>query len=354
LSVNNPLPAATAEMLNDARWLPTSLEPATDTIALDFAQRDELASQAFLDARWVRNARHRRSASIRRIAQKSAPRLNFIWHTGFCCSTLLAKALDRRGSNLSLCEPQILVELARAKHVALAFGVEPTTLVNRVMGLLARRHSPEEAVTLKPSPAANFLLQEAIRATSGAMIFLYSDCRSFLLSIAKLGVEGRRYARGMLLLILDDRSIRIPWSFEQLMRLSDLEIAALVWQLQIGEFRRNWPLLDTGRAYSLDCDAFLDAPGNVLSRLARLFALDVAAEEVNGVVEGPLFRSNAKTGAQGYDADVRRSEHEHISRQIGPELDRIVSESYQRCGIVALGGPPLPNPLVEVEKDYRI
>src|SRR5690242_9723828 len=43
-------------------------------------------------------------------------KVNFILHTSFCCSTLLAKCLDIDGVSITLREPGILMQLANYKR----------------------------------------------------------------------------------------------------------------------------------------------------------------------------------------------------------------------------------------------
>jgi hypothetical protein len=279
------------------------------------------------------------------------PRPCMIWHTGFCCSTLLAKALDGPGRNLSLCEPQVLVDVVDAKRAGKFARDLPPAVPQLAFHLLSRGFAPEELVTLKPAPAANVLLRDAATQTSGPMLFLFSDCRSFLVSICKLGENGRKYVRSLFLAMLHDDHVQAQWPAPKLLSMSDLELATIVWHMQIAEFLRNWPLLGAGRAASLDCDAFLASPVDTLRKLDHFFALGLGEEHLESVASGPLFRRNAKTGEDSFDASRRLKEHAQTAQQLGGDLDRIVAGSYAICRTTPRGAP-LPEPLVPIDKVY--
>jgi hypothetical protein len=342
-----------ADVFADARWFPEGLDARAGALRLVATDRATLGTQSFLDGRWDRSGLERRSVHATALVDcmpPKAPKPAFIWHTGFCCSTLLAKALDHPGRNLPLCEPQILVELADAKRGGILARTPFVTLPQLVFQLLSRGFAPGERVTLKPSPAANTLLPEAAALTDAPMVFLYSDCRSFLISIFRMGQDGRKYVRRLFLALLNDGHPQTKWPVPKMLLLSDLELAAVVWHMQIAEFRRVWPQTDTRRVASLDCDAFLGSPVEALSRLDTLFSLELGEEHIARVVNGPLFRHNAKTGEAAFDSNRRREEHAAIERQMSHDLDRIVAESYALCGTPA--GMPLPEPLLATKKIY--
>jgi hypothetical protein len=341
-------------LLGNPQWFPERLDVASANFSFVKADFANLASQAFLDHRWNRSGLEHRSASASSLLSmlpQDRPKLNFIWHTGFCCSTLLAKALNGPSNNLSLCEPQVLVNAAEAKRAGL-FVRRPASkdIPKLIFHLLARKMSPELAVTVKPAPAANVLLRDAATQTAGAMLFLYSDCRSFLISTAKLGEEGRKYARRMFLALLGDGHAQATLPPAQLLSMSDLELAALLWHMQIAEFLRNWPLVQP-RARSLDCDAFLTNPLETLTQVSDFFSLHVGSEKLAEAVSGPLFRQNAKDPSSSLDFRMRREQNDAIAGQLGPDLDRIVSRSYEIC-LSTSRRAPLPNPLIEIEKKY--
>jgi hypothetical protein len=341
-----------ADPLADPHWFPEGFDSHRGEFLLVAADRPLLAAQTFLDGRWERSGlpRMRAGSAIDRLPATNNP-ARIIWHTGFCCSTLLARMLDRPSRNLSLCEPQVLVDIAAERRTGAISRDAASSAAQHALVLLSRPFSPGEHVTIKPSPAANALLQLITMHPAPRMLFLYSDCRSFLISIYKMGEEGRKYIRRLFLALLADGHIQARWPTAKLLTMSDLELAAVLWHMQIAEFLRVWPAIEPGSAASLDCDAFLASPEDTSVRLDRLFSLGIGAEYLRDVIAGPLFRRNSKTGEADFDVTRRTGEHRRIGREIGDDLNRIVAQSYQICHDTPRT-LPLPNPLVPIEKSY--
>jgi hypothetical protein len=343
------------DIIADAAWFPENFDARRNELLFVSTSRGELAEQTFLDGRWDRSeARHARldaSAIIDKGISESQPVVGIIWHTAFCCSTLLAKALDRPGSNLSLCEPQILVDIANARRTKILSDPQVSAIAQTTLNLLSRPFSPGESVIVKPSPAANSLLRNITSQTAGPMLCLFSDCKSFLISIAKLGEDGRKYVRRLFLTLLADGHVQAQWPPAKLLAISDLELAAIVWHMQMAEFHRNWSKFAERRIASLDCDALLGSPAEVLHRAGQFFSLGIAEPELLERARGPLFRRNAKTGEESWNAVRRRDEHARVAQEMACDLDQIVAESYQICSTTPRDYP-LPNPLFPVDKVY--
>ncbi len=343
-------------VVSDARWFPFDFDPRAG--AVNFVETDwsVLSAQPFLDTRWdVRTVRRDRVTLTELNGNpalgESAPSLNFIWHTGFCCSTLLARAITAREHNLSLCEPKILADLADVKRAGMFLLDRALAELPRTALRLLARSAGNTLTTIKPAPAANYLLPEAARLSTGKMLFLFSDCRSFVISIARLGDDGWRYVRHMFATLLRSGYLGAEWAGPRLWDLSDLEVAAFVWHLQIDEFLRDWHLLGDDRARSLDCDALLAAPEETLARLNEFFGLGLTREDIPAIVAGPLFHRKAKGGHAPFNATQRQAEYDAVANSLGAELDRCVAWSYE----VRPGTPrsaPLPAALMPIDKAY--
>lgn len=276
-------------------------------------------------------------------AAASKPKLNFIWHTAFCCSTLISRILDLPGRNLSLREPAILMRLVEAKRASELGRHLPSNLPEAVFGLLSQPYRKGATVTVKPTNAANYLLPDAAHGTSGKMLFLYSDCRSFLISLAKRSLEGSRYGRELFATIAGDGNDQYRWSMQALFMLSDLEIAALAWQMQMAEFRRAFANLDQTRFVSLNSDDFAGAPASVLSQLDSFFELDLGSGHVETATQR-LSVVDAKLRSSSFDLDRHQAERDALAKQLGTVLDEVVSWSYEVCKSQKIAS--LPNQLI--------
>ncbi|HEY1709315.1 MAG TPA: hypothetical protein VGG10_13695 [Rhizomicrobium sp.] len=349
-SVNN--------VVGDPHWFPVDLDRARQELLFVRVGRSTLASLPFLtsdvwDVSQLDYCRIRLAEIFTLRGDTPSTEANFVWHTAFCCSTLLSRVLDSCGHNLSLREPAVLTRLADLKRE----GVFSRNAANArvpaiVLNLLGRTFPNEANVTIKASNATNALLPEVTHATSGKMLFLYSDCRSFLAALIRRGQEGMTYARRLFAGILGDGNAQAEWPIDKLFQMSDLQIGALAWHMQIAQFNRVWPLLGPSRAVSLDCDAFLLSPASTLMRLDAFFGLGLGLDHAASVIRGQMLRRNAKDSAKPSGAWRRRQEQRSIGHKLSREIDGVVAWSYDVCPATPRD-LPVPNPVLPIEKFYR-
>jgi hypothetical protein len=171
-----------------------------DKSSLEFIEIDEraLRGSPFHDRR-IGNFSSRRAvqANIRQIDAVlqargvKRPRVNYLFHTAFCCSTLISRSLDVQGVNLCLREPEILMTLAnhrRMQHNVFADRWQGGALLALITRLLNKSFAPDEQVLIKPTNAANNLLPDIAQApTTGKVLLLYSNLERFLISIMRKG-----------------------------------------------------------------------------------------------------------------------------------------------------------------------
>lgn len=301
--------------------------------------REDFARPPFLERSTGRDGIERFSVDAgiaeeavrRRKEPRRCGRVNYVFHTAFCCSTLLARALDIDGKSFSLKEPSAFLDLADFKRYgdpATAGSAHWRTWFDLVVRLTAKPFKPSEATLIKPTNAANNLLADVLgHPATGGVLLLYSDLQSFLISVLKKGEACRAFTRQLFSVISRDTPRLNALSAQELMRLTDLQVAALVWHIQIDHYLKILAAFPAANVRTLNCEKLLAEPQAVLRRLGGLMQYDLSAEEVRMLVSSPEFARDSKDSGKGYDAVVRASEYQLVADHHREALDMILEWS---------------------------
>lgn len=322
---------------------------SADSVEFEFLtlSREQVSEASFLRDDVLDGGLSRQSAGLKELAAAGgikSPPANYIFHSAFCCSTLLARALDVKGANLSLKEPEVLMDLANIKRTRNALLQDRKRwrgIIEMTVGLLSRPFEDGETVLIKPTNAANNLLADLLGVANDAKaLLLYSGLRSFLISILKKSEEGRGFARKLFFTFGLDSPFVTEWPMETVARMTDLHIAAVVWRLQMNNFLEALASFPESRLRTLKSDDLLADPKARLTAVAEFFGIPLEAEDISGIVEGPLFGRHSKLTGQAYDSAARREENDRIEKEHGAALDQIVAWERE-----LVPGQPVPDPL---------
>jgi len=255
-------------------------------------------------------------------AVESPARIGFIFHSAYCCSTLLANAYDRPGSAFSLKEPVLLNDLVGWRHR----GADPQR-VGQVMAdalrLLARPFEPGETCVIKPSNVVNALAPAmlAARPEAGALL-LYAPLDLYLGSIATKQLWGRRWVRDLLLKLLTDGIVDLGFEKTDYFLQTDLQVAAVGWLAQHALFARiagMWP----DRVRTLNSETLLDRPADALDALDQLFAIE-SDDAARGEIVATIFKRHAKFGNDFTTQDRRAAQHD-AAQVHAEEIEKVVA-----------------------------
>ena len=260
-------------------------------------------------------------------AVTSAP-LNFIFHSAFCCSTLLASAFDIPGISMGLKEPMLFNDIS-GWHNRGASGAQVARLLDEAMVLLARPFEPGEAVIIKPSNIANPLIPAimALRPDARALL-IHAPLPDYLASIARKGMWGRLWVRDLLQKLLQNGIVNLGIAHDDYLGLTDIQVAAVGWLAQHMLFQRLTQQFGE-RMATVDSETFLAFPEVGLFHVAQHFGLQVDKAMASAIVAGPVFGRDSKTGAQfsnGQRTDAARQGMSLHADEIGKVLtwaDRI-------------------------------
>ena len=265
-------------------------------------------------------------ADLAQVPLQTAP-MHFIFHSAYCCSTMMARAFDIPGVSMGLKEPVVLNDMIGWRRRG-ADRQKLATVLDTSLDLLARPMGDDQAVIVKPSNICTPLAIPALklRPESRALL-LYAPLESYLQSIAKKEMWGRIWVRDVLIGTLKDGYAVGGFSPEELLQLTDLQVAAIGWLSQHAAFARIIEAIGSDRVRTLDSDSFLANQSTTLQALNRFFGLAMSDEKIAEVRNGPAFTSHskldqAKRGAV-FDADARQREQSEMAALHGSEIEMV-------------------------------
>jgi hypothetical protein len=301
-----------AEILADGAWLAHRYQCNTDEIHFVQVTRGKRRAATFLTDEYlgdnnlvIKIPRNEAMAH----APPAAP-LQFIFHSAFCGSTLLAQALEMAGVASSLKEPAILNDLIGIAHRG---ELPPSVLGERLdnfLHLLARPLAEGENVILKPSNVVNAFLTAVLSASQDShALLLYAPLESYIKSIVKKGIDGRLWVRDLLVKQRSDDLINLGFKDQDYVRLTDIQVAAVGWLSQHAMFHRVANQFGPQRIATLDSETLFNRPYDALLQLARHFGLNLSESDVREIVTGPAFNFHSKTGLE-FSALLRAKEYD--------------------------------------------
>lgn len=285
-------------LMADAQWLAHRYDPGQDAFHFLQLPRARHGEIPFLTDEYVGQAVEpivlRREDAIA-AAPAPAP-LHFIFHSAYCCSTLLAAAFDRPGIAMGLKEPVLLNDIVGWRHRG-AKGPEAARALDHGLRLLARPFTTGEAIVVKPSNIINPLIPGimALRPTARALL-LHAPLDAYLASIARKGMWGRLWVRDLFGKLLREGMVNLGIAPSDYLGLTDIQISALGWLAQQAQFQALTGQLGE-RVLTLDSETLIARPAESLAALARHFDIALNKADIAAIVAGPIFGRDSKTGA---------------------------------------------------------
>lgn len=283
-----------------------------------------------------------RSAALA-AAAPAAP-LHFIFHSAFCCSTLLVRALDRETVAMGLSEPVFLNDIVSWRHRGPVEGARVAMVLDQGLSLLARPWQAGEAVVIKPSNLVNPLAPAmlGLKPRSRALL-LHAPLQDFLGSIARKGLWGRLWVRDLFVKLGREGLLDFGIQGEDLLKLTDIQVAAICW---LGQHRQFTQLAGqfANRVRTLDSSLLMRRPADALSALAAHYELELPPAAIEAIVNGPAFTRNSKTGGR-FSAAQRIADRDAGLQAHADEVEKVAIWAIElaRNHSIALA---LPSPLL--------
>lgn len=303
---------------------------AADRATFVRADRDALRAASFIDGRtpfWEGPLVELPLSEILRIGLPDALPDRFLFHVGFCGSTLLARLLDRPGRALLLREPQALTDIAAYQSMLDRSGLRDERVrpaLRLACRLLQRRWEPHEAVVLKPSNWINNLLPLlCIDPPAIRPCFLSIDRRVFLRAVFRGGADRLAFTARAATHFSNAGEAGAQWVAAALSQpVGQLDklalLAALAHRFQYDLFGAAAKGSGWTAAHHLTFAGIRADPGAAAQRAAALLGLDLPAIPAGS---GAL-RYHAKQPDSAFSWDAQDEADAAIEAEHGARIDR--------------------------------
>lgn len=305
-------------------WLAHRFDERADAIHFVRAPRELRRSVPFLTDEYLPGSAKPlpvARAEAMSAAPAAAP-IHFIFHSAYCCSTLLAAVLDIPGVATSYKEPQILNDMVGWRHR----GGQPAQVsaaLDSSLRLLSRPFEVGEACIIKPSNVVNGLIEASLQLRpESRCLLLHAPLRDFVTSIARKGMPGRLWVRELLSRQLAEGLINLGFEPRDYLLHTDLQAAAVTWLAQNALFARiaeRWP----NRVRTMDSEVLTSRPGDAVARCADLFGLTID-DATRETVVSEQFSRNSKDGS-GFAPGQRAAARQEGAALHAEEIDRVVA-----------------------------
>lgn len=322
-------------ILQSPEWFPFRLTESGDVTFIRLSRSERLLA-TFLHENNINPGAPRVTLSLAAIDEAcSLPQANlhFLFHTAFCCSTLMVHALDSLDNVIGFSEPQILNDLGtRAIGGQLDQG-----LLIRVLSLFCLKGHGTDHCVIKPTNELNFLIPALMKASpQSRALLLSSDLDDFLYSIARKGLPGRAWVRGQYCAVRRRTGLTLGFSESEISEHTDMQVAALFW-LQNRALFQAATRGGCDRFASLGRDDISLDLENSVSRTAQFFNISISPEELCRVrTQGQ--RDIKRVGSR-YDPTERQRQRSALQEFLGAEIDlvqRWASGVADHAGIITM------------------
>lgn len=310
--------------VQDAAWLPYDYDWRDDTLTFAHLPKTAQRRAVFLDPRYVGGAPRSAPASVDALpgeaVREHAGPIHFIFHTAFCCSTLLTRALDIPGVSMGVKEPSVLAAFADY-WAGTRRGPGAFLALRATLDLLSRPLEPGETQIIKPSNVANHIVPQMLHARPDAKaIVIHSSLDTFLRAIARRGMDGRAFARLVYQQFAPIIPIEAGFTDIDTLLQTDLQVAAQAWLMQAAFLDSVARRFGASTVRTLSSERLLAEPAATLTAVGDFFDLDIDRQRAEAIAAGPVFNEHAKEPGRQFNAAALAEQQRQTNAMYAGEI----------------------------------
>lgn len=311
-----------AQIVADPEWLAHRYNESDDTFQYRHVTRQRHAEVPFAIDDYLgveANPVVIRREEAAGLVGEPAP-IHFIFHSAFCASTMLVRALDVPGSAMGISEPVVLNDMVGWRRRG-ADIQKHARVMDNALAQLSRPWGAGEAVVVKPSNIYNGIAMGALALRPNAKaLMLYAPIEEFLLSVARKGMWCRLWVRELLEGMLQEGMVDLGFEPRDFFRQTDLQAAAVGWLAQHMLFHRMADRFGPDRIASLDSETLTGDPATSVARTAVHFGL--TKQDPADYAAHPAIGRNSKSGA-GFERGERQLDQARAREVYGDEIEKV-------------------------------
>ena len=307
----------------DSCWLPHSIDWSRKMVQFVKIPTQRLRAPGFLFEFEPELASDSQELPIARLGEIHVDTLpiHFVFHTAFCRSTLLSRALNLDGIAVGMSEPGIVASMVNAP-------AEFRPILRDVLRLLSRHREGVSAVFVKPTNHANRLIPQILDTSPDSRAILMTGAlEPFLNSVRKRALMGHRWGRKLYLEVQGYAGLNLGMPPEEIFAMSDLQAAGLAWLL----YQNYFTQLSSGkyqeRLRTLDSDFFERHRSDTVEGILHFCRIRTSSFSRRVLERDPLFSEYSKgrgeirldNPSKSTETEIMQVQHwlELIASQIG-------------------------------------
>ncbi len=305
--------------LDDPRWFLADYAFEHDRFHFIRLELEQITRATFLDRRMQADwgsVEQLDAATVAPPARTAA----LLFHTAFCGSTLLAKALHAAPVSVSLKEPLVLQRLAMAWLRMPDRRTMIETRLRSAISLLARPWAPQGRVLVKPANQSNVLLRAMCEHRPSAhAVLLYSGLDDFMLSCFKKLPEAETRIRWMAQSLLPGTRLARALRVDTATPFNLVESCVLAWYAQMERYADLLASDVDDLLRSLDFVRMLRDPLPCVEACGRWLGLETTGLHAR---VASAFSRDSKAEGRSFDARRRDSENQRAMASYGAIIDQ--------------------------------
>ena len=252
--------------------------------------------------------------------QQSAQR--YIFHTAFCGSTLLCRALTNQPKVMVLKEPEVLLQIARRQIDEGSAAMRP--FLSHAIQELSTPWVDDGVTIIKPTNSVNRLLEDIQSVRPGKALLMYSNMEDFILSCCKKLPEAETRIRWMAQFLIHDSDLGKKLGVDKNQPFNFLEACILTWYAQMEYYSKAIAVSGGGQiAFLAMEDLLADSHGCVLAA-SDFLELNLSRRDLSEKIK-TTFTKNSKSVHADYSPQRRKTEKAELKKRFSSLLNLAIN-----------------------------